>query len=104
SRRRHSSCKCDWSSEVGSSILNFCLIGGASGRTRIKQKFRAHPGWIDYWYPPKWELNDALAASHAAGATSTVTFTTREGAMDLKIGRASCRARDRRRVGGVPWV
>jgi hypothetical protein len=28
-------------------------VSGVSGRTRIKQKFRPHPGPIDYWYPPK---------------------------------------------------
>ncbi len=32
-------------------------IAGISGRTRIKQKFRATPTAIDYWYPPKWGIN-----------------------------------------------
>ncbi len=32
-------------------------IAGISGRTRIKQKFDASPGTIDYFYPPKWSLN-----------------------------------------------
>ncbi len=36
---------------------------GASGRTRIKQKFRPNADPIDYWYPPKWGINDAVAAS-----------------------------------------
>ena len=35
-------------------------ISGLSGRLRIKQKYREHPKPIDYWYPPKWQLNDLL--------------------------------------------
>src|SRR5262249_48644880 len=58
-------------------------VGGASGRTRIKQRFRAHPDPIEYWYPPKWGINDAAATSQAPGAASTATCTRREGAMDL---------------------
>ena len=34
---------------------------GASGRTQIKQKFRPNPDPIDYWYPPKWGINEAVA-------------------------------------------
>jgi alpha-glutamyl/putrescinyl thymine pyrophosphorylase clade 1 len=34
---------------------------GASGRTRIKQKFRPNEKPIEYWYPPKWGVNDAVA-------------------------------------------
>jgi hypothetical protein len=29
---------------------------GASGRTRIKQRFAPHPAPLPQWYPPKWEL------------------------------------------------
>lgn len=36
-------------------------ITGSSLRTRIKQKFRATSDPIDYWYPPKWGINDKLA-------------------------------------------
>jgi hypothetical protein len=32
-------------------------IDGISGRTRIKQRFRASATAIDYWYPPKWGIN-----------------------------------------------
>lgn len=35
-------------------------ITGRTGRMRIKQKFRATPVRIDYWYPPKWGLNDKI--------------------------------------------
>jgi thymidylate kinase len=33
---------------------------GNSGRTKIKQKFRPNLQPLDYWYPPKWGLNDAI--------------------------------------------
>lgn len=36
-------------------------ISGNSQRTRIKQKFRASPAPIEYWYPPKWGINDKIA-------------------------------------------
>jgi hypothetical protein len=38
-------------------------ITGISGRTRIKQKFRPNPSPVDYWYPPKWGLNEKIASS-----------------------------------------
>lgn len=34
---------------------------GWTGRTRIKQKFVADRARIDFWYPPKWGLNDRIA-------------------------------------------
>ena len=33
---------------------------GASQRTKIKQKFRPKSTRIDYWYPPKWGINEAI--------------------------------------------
>jgi len=36
-------------------------VQGISGRTRIKQRFQASSECIDYWYPPKWEINDRVA-------------------------------------------
>jgi thymidylate kinase len=36
-------------------------IVGITGRTRIKQTFRSSPHPIDYWYPPKWGLNELIA-------------------------------------------
>lgn len=45
---------------------------GWTGRTRIKQKFVAHDEGIDFWYPPKWGINDRIAAgavpNEAAGS------------------------------------
>jgi len=35
---------------------------GRTGRVRIKQKFRVTPARIEYWYPPKWELNHRIEA------------------------------------------
>ena len=35
---------------------------GWTGRTRIKQKFTAGGEPIDFWYPPKWGLNDRIAS------------------------------------------
>jgi len=31
-----------------------------SGRRRIKQKYLAKPEPIDYWYPPKWGINQTI--------------------------------------------
>jgi hypothetical protein len=36
-------------------------ISGVSGRTRIKQKYQSSPQSIDYWYPPKWNINKLIA-------------------------------------------
>jgi hypothetical protein len=35
-------------------------IAGISGRSRIKQKYSANKHPIDYWYPPKWGINQAI--------------------------------------------
>jgi thymidylate kinase len=35
-------------------------IVGITGRTRIKQVFRSTPSPIQYWYPPKWGLNELI--------------------------------------------
>ena len=37
-------------------------IVGRTGRTRIKQKFEPTPTPIDYFFPPKWKLNEKLHA------------------------------------------
>lgn len=34
---------------------------GRTGRARIKQKYRITPEPIDYWYPPKWGLNERIS-------------------------------------------
>lgn len=35
-------------------------VKGTSERTRIKQRYRPSTSPIDYWYPPKWGINDQL--------------------------------------------
>jgi hypothetical protein len=35
-------------------------VVGISGRTRIKQKFRPNESKIEYWYPPKWGINEII--------------------------------------------
>jgi len=35
-------------------------IKGTTGRLRIKQQFRPSPKPIEYWYPPKWGLNERI--------------------------------------------
>lgn len=42
-------------------------ISGISGRTRIKQKFSPTGALVDPWYPPKWGINEKIAASFSAG-------------------------------------
>lgn len=37
-------------------------ITGNSKRTRIKQKYKRNPKPIDYWFPPKWNLNDKIVS------------------------------------------
>ncbi|MCG3123905.1 MAG: hypothetical protein GIKADHBN_02343 [Phycisphaerales bacterium] len=41
-------------------------VSGHSGRTRIKQIFKARPQSITLWFPPKWGINDRVAAQVAA--------------------------------------
>jgi hypothetical protein len=43
-------------------------IAGISGRTRIKQKYSANTQPVDYWYPPKWGINQAIEEYRAAKA------------------------------------
>jgi hypothetical protein len=44
---------------------------GKSGRSRIKQRFHPKASPIDYWYPPKWGLNERIAAMTASSPTAT---------------------------------
>jgi len=45
-------------------------VKGVSDRTRIKQKFKPHGARIVYWYPPKWGINDRIAAGFPPGAAT----------------------------------
>lgn len=42
------------------SRIMFPEFSGISGRTRIKQKFKPNLTPIDYFYPPKWGINDKV--------------------------------------------
>lgn len=42
---------------------------GITGRTRIKQIFRANPEAVLYWYPPKWGINDRVQVEGKAHAS-----------------------------------
>jgi NTP pyrophosphatase (non-canonical NTP hydrolase) len=69
---------------------------GASGRTRIKQKFRPHSDPIDYWYPPKWGINDAAARHPVRASSPTMLFAAeQEKTMDLRIYQERARKTDR---------
>ena len=37
-------------------------ITGNSKRTRIKQKYKINSKPIDYWFPPKWNLNNRISS------------------------------------------
>lgn len=41
-------------------------IAGISGRTRIKQKYVSNKPSITFWYPPKWGINEQIAATMRA--------------------------------------
>src|SRR6266496_713732 len=48
---------------------------GVSGRSRIKQRFRATPTAIEYFYPPKWGINERVGTFGAMwGQTATADF------------------------------
>jgi hypothetical protein len=47
-------------------------VVGASGRTRIKQRFTPDQMPIAYWYPPKWGINERIKQSMPL-ASDTVT-------------------------------
>ncbi len=68
----------------------------ASGRTRIKQKFRSNPDPIQYWYPPKWGINDAVVRHPVRTSTLITLFTApREETMDLRTYQERARKTDR---------
>lgn len=45
-------------------------ISGLSGRVRIKQEYRYNPAPVDYSLPPKWGLNQRIAAWRQAQPTT----------------------------------
>ena len=58
---------------------------GKTGRTRIKQKFKASEEPIEFWFPPKWGINEAVTLRPAKTSLPTTLFAkTREEIMDLR--------------------
>ena len=53
-----------------------------SGRTRIKQKFRSNPMPVDYWFPPKWGVNEAYRGKPCSTPLKP-TLPTRRGEQSL---------------------
>jgi hypothetical protein len=41
-------------------------VPGLSGRARIKQEYRSNIEPVDYWFPPKWGLNESIASWSAS--------------------------------------
>jgi NTP pyrophosphatase (non-canonical NTP hydrolase) len=75
-------------------------IGGASGRTRIKQRFRPNHEPIDYWYPPKWGINDAAARHPVRRPAPGSLFPSKsEAAMDFRQYQGRAKNTDHNPVG-----
>lgn len=73
-------------------------IGGVSGRTRIKQKFRQESKPIPYWYPPKWGINDAVARTLASASKwpyERTLFSLQDEPMDLHTYQSRAEKTDR---------
>ncbi len=71
-------------------------ISGKTGRTRIKQKFKATQDPIKYWYPPKWGINDAIPRQPVRECQSFTLFgTSREDTMDLSTYQELAKKTDR---------
>jgi len=48
-------------------------ISGITGRTRIKQTHKPNYHPINFWYPPKWKINEAVAVKETATLKSGKT-------------------------------
>jgi NTP pyrophosphatase (non-canonical NTP hydrolase) len=72
-------------------------VSGRSGRTRIKQKFSPNTQTIEYWYPPKWGINDLVARHPIRRAATTPDLFTSisEESMDLRTYQARVTRTDR---------
>jgi NTP pyrophosphatase (non-canonical NTP hydrolase) len=75
-------------------------VAGASGRTRIKQKFRPNEQLIDYWYPPKWKINDAVPRHPRERVAPATLFSAKtETVMDLQEYQECAKMTDRNPAG-----
>lgn len=60
---------------------------GLTGRTRIKQRFQPSDVPVDYWYPPKWDIN-ARVAEDAANLSATPRPSPRRDGRNIVGGTA----------------
>lgn len=58
-------------------------VFGLSGRTRIKQMYKPDPAPIDYWYPPKWGINDTVSTPASKESARASTKARSEAAVAL---------------------
>lgn len=65
---------------------------GKTGRTRIKQKFKANAAPMEYWFPPKWGINGAIPRQRQGVRTS---LFAQEIAMDLRTYQERAKKTDR---------
>jgi NTP pyrophosphatase (non-canonical NTP hydrolase) len=69
---------------------------GKTGRTRIKQKFKPIDDPIEYRYPPKWGINDAIPRRPVLESQSATLFgNAREDSMDLRTYQERAKKTDR---------
>ena len=54
-------------------------IRGVNNRTRIKQVYRPSAKPIDYWFPPKWEINHLISNPHSVDGRPNSPETFRGG-------------------------
>src|SRR5262249_53670025 len=50
---------------------------GVSGRVRIKQKYSSTKQSFDYWYPPKWGINEFIQSSDVLSKPITLRNSDR---------------------------
>ncbi len=73
-------------------------INGATGRTRIKQKFSPTRMPVDYYYPPKWNINDSITGLLCAESANDVLplfSMVQETSMDLSTFQQRANKTDR---------
>jgi NTP pyrophosphatase (non-canonical NTP hydrolase) len=69
---------------------------GVSGRTRIKQKFRPNDDPIEYWYPPKWRINEMVTRELTRRDPARTLFTSEnDEPLDLSTYQERARRTDR---------
>lgn len=71
-------------------------VSGKTGRTRIKQKFKANEQPITFWYPPKWGINNSIPHKlRKASTTNTLFEAARKEPMDIREYQERAKRTDR---------